>query len=505
MRLSRYTVLIKLSDEEHMLFHGISGAVDVVDEEVAEGIRRMKMGEPPENVLDEDKLQTMSKRGYITKESHDEEREKARRMILAMHRGHLKKSPSFLIVPSYRCNLRCPYCYEGRRSLWKMDRIMDVETVEGAFDAMLKLTEGREFQHRHITLYGGEPFLDEHAEIVRYIVEKGRRLGFTFGAVTNGTTVDRFLPILGGPGNFTFFQITLDGPPEVHDKRRRYADGKGSFNRIVHNISLMLEDGYRVSLRMNVDQSNIRFAGRMMRLIDGMGWRRYPNFTAYFAPVRKEGGRRCIEEPFFSYQLIKALGDKYAFMGEARGGVFRTFDSVFKLGRKPEFQTAICGATGTQYIFDPYGDIYTCWDAVGIQEEKAGRYLPKLELNEMHDEWMWRTTARIEECLDCAYLFVCRGGCPHYALCKNGKLASPFCDNFPVFFEHQVKMAHRLYRIFQSRRAGSVQRGLRTPKLTVSLPLEPPRPRRRSTEEVFIEMIEMEREMRKVELLEVPA
>lgn len=473
MRLSRYTVMLRLSRDEYMLFHGISGAVDIVDDEIADGIIRVATGESPEKAFDEEQIKTLLKRGYLTEKSHEEEREKARGMILAMHRGHLKKSPGFLIVPSYRCNLRCPYCYEGRRYLWRQDRIMDRETADMAFEAMLKLIEGRRYPRNHILFYGGEPFLEEHTDIVAYIIEKGTKLGFTFGAVTNGTNVDKFLPLFGGPGRFVFFQITLDGPPEVHDRRRKYADGKGSFDRIAHNISLLLQEGYRVSLRMNVDRSNIDQAGRMMDLVEGMGWRRYHTFTAYFAPVHREGGRPCIEEPFFSYRLIKALGDRYAYMGETRGGVFRTFDRVFKVGRRVEFSTTICGATGTQYILDPYGDIYTCWDAVGIQEEKVGVYLPKLQLNEMHDRWAWRTVAMIDECMDCPYLLVCRGGCPHYAFERTGRLESPFCNSFSAFFEHQVKMAYKLYARDLERRIGSAERGLALPNLSPHLPSEP--------------------------------
>jgi len=506
MRLSRYTVMIKLSDEEYMLFHGVSGAVDIVDERIADKILRVATGEPPEKAFDEERIEVLLKRGYLTEKSHEEERERVRGMILAMHKGHLKKSPGFLIVPSYRCNLRCPYCYEGRRYLWRQDRIMDRETADMAFEAMLKLMEGREYPRNHILFYGGEPFLEEHMEIVAYIIEKGVKLGFTFGAVTNGTNVEKFLPLFGGPGRFVFFQITLDGPPEVHDKRRRYADGKGSFDRIAHNISLLLRDGYRVSLRMNVDQSNIKQAGRMMDLVERMGWRKYSTFNAYFAPVHREGGRPCIEEPFFSYQLIKALGDKYAYMGETRGGVFRTFDRVFRVGRRVEFKTAICGATGTQYIFDPYGDIYTCWDAVGIQEEKVGRFVPKLQLNEMHDRWMWRTVAMIDRCMDCPYLFVCMGGCPHYAFERTGKLESPFCNNFPAFFEHQVRMAYRLYKISKSRKIGSAERGLAIPKIPPHLPSEHRREKVTEEEERGnVIAINMLRRTKRMHLIEVPA
>jgi uncharacterized protein len=297
---------------------------------------------------------------------------------------------------------------------------------------------------KHIRLYGGEPFLDEHIDIVSYILRKGSDQGFTFSAVTNGTTVHTYLPILGGPDRFTFFQITLDGPPEIHNLRRRYADGTGSFDHVADNISLLLARGYRVSLRVNVDWSNIEYAGDMMGIADQRGWNEYDHFTLYFAPIHEEG-HQCIEDPSFSLELTKVLGDRYSYIAETRGSVFRIFEKVLRFKAKPEFRTDVCAATGIQFIFDPYGDIYPCWDSVGIEKHRIGRYIPELSLNENYEKWSNRTVAVIDECLNCPYLFLCKGGCPYYAMRENGSLNTPFCQNFQSSFGHQVRMAYKIH------------------------------------------------------------
>lgn len=59
-------------------------------------------------------------------------------------------------------------------------------------------------------------------------------------------------------------QITIDGPKEVHDRRRILRNGKGTFDRIIENIR-NIHDILRVSIRINVDKEN---ADRVFELID---------------------------------------------------------------------------------------------------------------------------------------------------------------------------------------------------------------------------------------------
>jgi MoaA/NifB/PqqE/SkfB family radical SAM enzyme len=81
-----------------------------------------------------------------------------------------------------------------------------------------------------------------------------------------------------GPAGIARLQITLDGPPREHDKRRVYADGAGSYERIAANIAMALELGVAVSVRLNVDRNNMGDPPAVADEIVACGWDRCPGF-----------------------------------------------------------------------------------------------------------------------------------------------------------------------------------------------------------------------------------
>lgn len=476
MRTSFYNVIVNLSeeDEEYLLFHGYSGAVDIVSKDIAEVLGASEECKQFPKVFNKDEVfQKLLRRGYITEKSQKEEEAVLEGMVNAMHKS--KKPPAFLVIPSYNCNLRCSYCYQQAMflksgQLSRLGRIMSRNLADKAFDAMHQLWKEYEetSQQKHklkpkILFYGGEPFLNRNYDIVSYIIEKGQKLGFTFSAITNGTRINKFLPLFGSPEIFTFFQITIDGPPQVHNKRRKYGSGKGSFEEIARNISLLLEAGYKVSLRINIDAENLDHVKELANIIDERGWRNYSNFDAYCAVIRLNGGNRCIEEPLFSQKLEEILGKKYSYFLPSHGRVYSMFRRIFEIGGRPEFSSASCSAMTGQFIFDPYGNLYACWDSAGCPVGKIGQYAPELDFDEGLLQWRNRTVADIPQCRSCPYALLCRGGCAQYAYYATGSLYTPYCDGFSELFENQVRLAYRDLRIQQAKQAARAQEGLTVP------------------------------------------
>ena len=107
-----------------------------------------------------------------------------------------------------------------------------------------------------ITLYGGEPLLAENKEIVSYIINEGITRGYKFVAITNGYDLDCYGDLLS-PDKIYKVQITVDGPKKLHDcKRIHYRYGE-TFDKIVENIQFALNHSIKVTIRMNMDTSNI--------------------------------------------------------------------------------------------------------------------------------------------------------------------------------------------------------------------------------------------------------
>ena len=57
--------------------------------------------------------------------------------------------------------------------------------------------------------------------------------------------------------NVTRVEPTLDGPKEIHDKRRIATDGSETFDKIVEGVDCLLDHNINVTVRTNVDKENI--------------------------------------------------------------------------------------------------------------------------------------------------------------------------------------------------------------------------------------------------------
>lgn len=108
------------------------------------------------------------------------------------------------------------------------------------------------------------------------------------------------------------------------------------------------------------------------------------------------------------------------------------------------FHADFCGAETGSIIFDSYGDIYTCWEMVGIENYKVGKYEDKLVFDEKElDSWRGRNINTVSACRKCKYSLFCGGGCEAHALMEGRGPRAPYCDSFPVIFRSVVPEAYK--------------------------------------------------------------
>ena len=136
-------------------------------------------------------------------------------------------------------------------------------------------------------IYGGEPLLKENKEIIRYISKKAVDAGLTLDVTTNGYDLDQFIDVLT-EYNYSLVFTTLDGTGEDNDKRRVYAGGGGSFEKIINNVGLALSKGLRVSVRINVGPENLDRASDLAEVFEEKGFTGYPGFVYYYTATNGE-------------------------------------------------------------------------------------------------------------------------------------------------------------------------------------------------------------------------
>jgi uncharacterized protein len=114
----------------------------------------------------------------------------------------------------------------------------------------------------------------------------------------------------------------------------------------------------------------------------------------------------------------------------------------------PFWRTAFCGSNMAMYLFDPFGDIYPCWEIIGRPEHRIGRYGPGLLYMdpEALRRWHHRSVVQIPSCRSCPYLFFCGGGCEAFAYRATGRFDAPHCLEFPKHFHEAALGAYREWK-----------------------------------------------------------
>ncbi|GAA0464130.1 hypothetical protein Ade02nite_31020 [Paractinoplanes deccanensis] len=157
----------------------------------------------------------------------------------------------FVLKVHQRCNLACTYCYvyEMADQTWRgRPMVMPEHVVEAAAGRIGEHAREHRLDRVNLILHGGEPLLagrDRLRSAVRTL-RAALPPGCTasVGLQTNGTLVDK--AILGDFRELgVSVGVSLDGPPALHDRHRRYANGRGSFAEVHRALTLLAEPARR--------------------------------------------------------------------------------------------------------------------------------------------------------------------------------------------------------------------------------------------------------------------
>ncbi|WP_253270806.1 radical SAM/SPASM domain-containing protein [Paraprevotella clara] len=448
-RVSSYLIDTPLKASEgklHFFIHGYTGAIDIVDAKVADALHNLRVFEKTDVGFSEKTFDLMVKRGYITDKTAVQERELTGRLAGLLHKDAKRHAKSFVFMVTYDCNFRCPYCYEagisGNGRHWTK-RTFTKELVDRAYQAMSEIAPDNEKKNSIITLYGGEPFLKENVDIVTYIVKKGQELGYVFDAITNGHDLDCYTEVLSS-GAMRHVQITLDGMKDMHDSRRFHYQTHKSFDKILSNIKLALDNGIMVGVRFNADANNFGEIKKLQDIFAETGFSDSKLFSFNTAMLSKENSdTKDTDIDYFSREKFNQM---YAESGltvpHQDYGVYDKVITALKNKTCIRFRSIFCGVQSGSYILDPYGDIYTCWDTVGKPEYVLGRYAPAVEFNDRVANWQGRNIANTPKCSCCKYALLCGGGCMAKALKYGGNFNASYCDGYDDIVNFAVNKAY---------------------------------------------------------------
>ena len=323
---------------------------------------------------------------------------------------------SIAFLPTYDCNLACPYCLQGQDK--KAQRI----TPEGV-DRILVFArkeigkmkdQGIVPKAIRVFLYGGEPLLEK--ERIRQFCKGIKCLSDDAGipaefSMTSNFTLldDDFIDFIEEFHIVT--QVSIDGTPQQHDVRRIMRGGQGTYDRILANLEKMRARNLQdlVVIRLNIDRTNIDDAEAIISAVEKYSNDVYFGFLDHF-----EGNNdcysECIDRASYSYEISSRLDRILHSHG---------FHSNVRFGKQ-----APCSINSiNKYFIDYRCDVYKCEMLVNMPEMRAG-YIDKngdfiSEAGYFHQ--MAISPVKYPECRKCLLLPMCAGGCAGKSYFKYSK------------------------------------------------------------------------------------
>ncbi len=367
--------------------------------------------------------------------------------------GQLPKSPQrpfqLLVKPvSYRCNLRCAYCYYLRVADTYPDAEeeraqMSEETLATLIEDYLAL----QFDPAVFVWQGGEPTL-AGLDLFRHVVALQQRFGAPGQRVgnalqTNGMCIDeewaRFL------GQYRFMVgLSLDGPRAFHDRYRRTPTGKSVWPRVMDAAALLHRHDVALNILCVVSDANVEHAATLLDFFVDAGFTHLQFLPAVGADAANKRLSASVTADAYGRFLCelatawKPLADRVS---------IRLFDSlhVFLNGGSKGY-CALEPECADYLLIEHNGDAYPCdffvrpkWHLGNIHRSSLRTLF---EGRERAFAPVAAKYARSSRCRECQWLRFCYGGCP-----KNREVPfdprpdrSYLCAAYRRFFPHFIEL-----------------------------------------------------------------
>lgn len=324
------------------------------------------------------------------------------------------------------CNLRCTYCFKVKDN--------EHQDLQIALDAITWLIYASGHASKlTVAMIGGEPTMrfDVIKQLVPFATRRAAQHGKTihFSVTTNGTLAsDELVDFFRRWG--IGFHTSIDGHPEVQDRHRRYASGKGSSSILAKTLPKILAVRPDTCARSTVMPDTACEVYRSFEYFLNLGYR-----TVAFVPANPSK---------WDDNSISTLAREFDKVADRVIDLFREgfpikvkyIDEMCEAraeGRTDKPHP--CGVGRAMMLADINGDLWPChrWNKLGNEWKLGSLYSPGTNV-EKRREFLQRQEQ--EECPTCIARPICGGGCPAENLEETG------------FVWKRHEMACRLERVF---------------------------------------------------------
>lgn len=432
MKKSIFNIFRKIKENIYIVFNSNSLAIAEADEifqKIYNNLDNLNLNKF--SAEEKETFEQMHKLNFIVDDETDEMKNLE---YLRLKKIADMKTFNLAIFPTLGCNFDCYYCYEKNKS-----GIISKEVQEKILELIEYYAEKK--IDIKITWHGGEPLLvfDIIYDLSQKMIEICNRnnVKYISEMKTNGYLFDDQIISRLKKCKVSFIQITVDGPPDKHNKIRYLKTSKqGTFDRILENVKKLKANNLNPWIVVNINKSFrdddlIRF---VEILIDnGLEY----NFSFFPEKDSNSGDKYYFNEKCFTNsELAKFSMDFYKKLYEM--GLGKLVEKNFM----PSKINNYCEATRFSYInIDPDGFFYKCALEVGITDKAIGNIIDTRSCKEKFNfnlvNYMTWDPFKFEKCKNCNIIPICAGNCPKIGLDNNNE---PYCIRWKYNIEEFIEL-----------------------------------------------------------------
>lgn len=410
MKLSQFTIVQEDYPQKghHLVYNTLSRALLEIDNQCLSMLYSLEEREPQKSA--KQVLSKLKEMGIVVETELDEAESYHQKFSFNRKNANQLNTT---ILTTLSCPMRCIYCYQKHiKNGGDMSQSIMEKTTSWLKDKILEL----KCKRSSITFYGGEPLMNFTP--IEYIGNRMSEYCLSVGIslylsmVTSGVLLTQKIAEKLKRIGLKYLQITLDGDRDAHDKRRFFKDGSGTFDKILENLRYLIEYFF-ITITCNVDKTNTEAAYRLVDILYSQGLTgkiKRLVFGPVSAPFELAQSQHiaCPEMSGEDLTKLTLYAAKRGFASDLR----------------PRHK--ICGMLlPSSFVIDPNGILYTCPAFLGKEEYQVGN------INSQSLEGIYTTLSNFdlpEECLGCAYVPICAGGCRFNALLEHGDIKAIICQ-----------------------------------------------------------------------------
>lgn len=299
-----------------------------------------------------------------------------------------------VLVPTFSCNFKCPYCYE--------DNLPKITITEEVLDAIYSFIKKKGQSSIDLCWHGGEPLIafDKIVSFLNRICNDKNLSLRSHSMVTNAFLLDEYKCKVLNDYNLHKIQITVDGNKEFHNKSRIHKSGEPTYDVIMQNIENVFRyiPNCQVVVRVNLHSENKdTFPILYKELKERWGNKNYSINVAFVNDVNNSCKVACLADKgkiLFARSLYESYGIK-----------------DLNISTQPQIGGCTASCTNS-YVIGPSGEIYKCWVDVGKKERIVSNVFDgKLSNYILPSYTVGADMFSDVKCKDCVFMPICDGGC----------------------------------------------------------------------------------------------